>query len=182
MPTQAKIDRVSELQGKLEKCSIAVTTSYSNIGVNEMTDLRRRTRAAGVEFVVIKNTLMHLAADAANKPQIKDIVNGPTAIAFGYDEPVEVAKTLSEYIRTTRSSLAFQGAVIGDGPPLPATDVERLAALPPKPQLVSNLLGQLQAPLYQLLGILNGPARNFGGILQARIRQLESEEAPSPTN
>ena len=114
MPTQGKIDRVSELQSKLEKCSIAVTATYSNIGVNEMTDLRRRTRDAGVEFVVIKNTLMHLAADAANKPQIKEIVNGPTAIAFGYDEPIDVAKTLSEYIRTTRSPLAFQGAVIGD--------------------------------------------------------------------
>ncbi len=177
MPTQGKIDRVNELQSKLEKCSIAVTATYSNIGVNEMTDLRRRARDAGVEFVVIKNTLMHRAADAANKPQIKEIVNGPTAIAFGYDEPIDVAKTLSEYIRTTRSPLAFQGAVIGDGPPLPAADVERLAALPPKPVLVSTLLGQLQAPLYQLLGILNGPLQSFGGILQARIRQIESGEA-----
>ena len=177
MPTQGKIDRVSELQSKLEKCSIAVTTTYSNIAVNEMTDLRRRTRDAGVEFVVIKNTSMHLAADAANKPQIKEIVNGPTAVAFGYDEPIDVAKTLSEYIRTTRSPLTFQGAVIGDGPPLPARDVERLAALPPKPELVSTLLGQLQAPLYQLLGILNGPLQSFGGILQARIRQIESGEA-----
>jgi large subunit ribosomal protein L10 len=177
VPTQGKIDRVNELQSKLEKCSIAVTATYSNIGVNEMTDLRRRTRDAGVEFVVIKNTLMHRAADAANKPQIKEIVNGPTAIAFGYDEPIDVAKTLSEYIRTTRSPLAFQGAVIGDGPPLPAADVERLAALPPKPVLVSTLLGQLQAPLYQLLGILNGPLQSFGGILQARIRQIESGEA-----
>jgi len=177
VPTQGKIDRVNELQSKLEKCSIAVTATYSNIGVNEMTDLRRRAREAGVEFVVIKNTLMHRAADAANKPQIKEIVNGPTAIAFGYDEPIDVAKTLSEYIRTTRSPLAFQGAVIGDGPPLPAADVERLAALPPKPVLVSTLLGQLQAPLYQLLGILNGPLQSFGGILQARIRQIESGEA-----
>jgi len=177
VPTQGKIDRVNELQSKLEKCSIAVTATYSNIGVNDMTDLRRRTRDAGVEFVVIKNTLMHRAADAANKPQIKEIVNGPTAIAFGYDEPIDVAKTLSEYIRTTRSPLAFQGAVIGDGPPLPAADVERLAALPPKPVLVSTLLGQLQAPLYQLLGILNGPLQSFGGILQARIRQIESGEA-----
>jgi len=177
VPTQGKIDRVNELQSKLEKCSIAVTATYSNIGVNEMTDLRRRARDAGVEFVVIKNTLMHRAADAANKPQIKEIVNGPTAIAFGYDEPIDVAKTLSEYIRTTRSPLVFQGAVIGDGPPLPAADVERLAALPPKPVLVSTLLGQLQAPLYQLLGILNGPLQSFGGILQARIRQIESGEA-----
>ena len=60
MPTQAKVDKVSELQEKLERCSIAVTTSFSNIPVNEMTELRRRTRAAGVEFLVIKNTIMSL--------------------------------------------------------------------------------------------------------------------------
>ena len=177
MPTQAKIDRVNELKDKLERCSIAVTATYTNIGVNEMTDLRRRTRAAGVEFVIIKNTLMHLAADAAQVPQLKEIVNGPTAVAFGYDEPVDVAKILSEYIRTTRSPLAFQGALMGDGPVLPAADVERLAALPPRPQLVANLLGQFQAPLYRLLGVLNGPLQGFSGILQARIQQLESQEA-----
>ena len=68
MPTQAKIDRVSELKDKLERCTIAVTATYTNIGVNEMTELRRRTRAAGVEFMVIKNTLLHLAADAAQRP------------------------------------------------------------------------------------------------------------------
>ena len=177
MPTQAKLDRVSELKDKLERCSIAVTATYTNIGVNEMNELRRRTRAAGVEFLIIKNTLMHLAADAAQRPQFKGIVNGPTAVAFGYDEPMDVPRTLSEYIRSTRSALAFQGAVIGDGPALPAADVERLATLPPRAQLVANLLGQFQAPLYRLLGVLNGPLQSFGGILQARIQQLESQEA-----
>ena len=177
MPTQAKIDQVSELKDKLERCSIAVTATYTNIGVNEMTELRRRARAAGVEFLVIKNTLMHLAADAAQRPQLKEIVNGPTAVAFGYDEPVDVARTLNEYIRSTRSALTFQGAVIGDGPALPAADVERLATLPPRAQLVATLLGQFQAPLYRLLGVLNGPLQGFGGILQARIQQLESQEA-----
>ena len=177
MPTQAKIDRVSELKDKLERCSIAVTATYTNIGVNDMTELRRRTRAAGVEFVVIKNTLLHLAADAAHRPQLKGIANGPTAVAFGYDEPVDVARTLSEYIRSTRSALAFQGAVIGDGPALLPAEVERLATLPPRAQMVATLLGQFQAPLYRLLGVLNGPLQGFGGILQARIRQLESQEA-----
>lgn len=177
MPTQAKIDRVGELKDKLERCSIAVTATYTNIAVNEMTELRRRSRAAGVEFVVVKNTLMHLAADAAEKPQLKGIVNGPTAVAFGYDEPVDVAKTLNEYIRSTRSALTFQGAVIGDGPAISASDVERLATLPPRPQLVATLLGQIQSPMYRLLGVLNGPLQSFGGILQARINQLESQEA-----
>ncbi len=175
MPTQTKIDRVGELKEKLERCSIVVTANHTSIPVNEMTELRRRTRAAGVEFVVIKNTLMHLAADAAQRPQVKEIVQGPTAIAFGYDDPVDVAKTLQEYIRATRSTLAIQGAVLADGPALQARDVERLAALPPKPQLVANLLMQFQAPLYRLLAVLNGPLQNLDGLLQARIRQLESE-------
>jgi large subunit ribosomal protein L10 len=175
LPTPAKIDRVDELKGKLERSSIVVTANHTNIPGNEMTELRRRTRAAGVEFMVVKNTLMHLAADAAQRPQVKEIVQGPTAIAFGYDDPVDVARALHDYIRATRSALAIQGAVLADGPALPPRDVERLAALPPKPQLVANLLMQIQAPLYRLLAVLNGPLQNLDGLLQARIRQLESE-------
>ena len=179
MPTQAKIDKVSELKDKLERSSIALATTCTNLNVNELNELRKRTREAGVEFVVIKNTLLHLAADAAAKPQIKEIVQGPTAIAFGYDEPVDVAKTLHEYITSTRSELSIQGAVIGDGPVLPAADVIRLAGLPPKPQLIAQLLGQIQAPIYGLLNILNGPLWNFGGLLQARIQQLEAAGSAS---
>jgi len=175
VPTQAKIDQVSELQEKLEKCSIAVTTTYTNISVNEMTELRRQTRAAGFEFLVIKNTLMSLAADAAQLPQIKEVMEGPTAVAFGYDEPVDVAKILHEYIRTTRSALKIQGAVMGNGPALNTGEVQRLSTLPSKPQLVAQLLGQMQAPIYGLLRVLNGPVSKFGYLLQARISQLEAE-------
>ena len=177
MPTQAKIDKVRELKEKLDKCSIVVTASYSNIPVNEMTELRRRTREAGVEFLVIKNSLMGLAADAAQVPQLKEITQGPTAIALGYDEPVDVARVLHDYIRSTRSALAIQGAVMGGGPVLQKPEVERLATLPPRDQLVAQLLGQLQAPIYGLLSVLSGPLRNFGGLLQARIHQLETEGA-----
>jgi large subunit ribosomal protein L10 len=177
LPTQAKVDKVNELKEKLERCSIAVTTSYTNIRVNEMTELRRRTREAGMEFLVIKNTLMSLAADAAQRPQFKDIMQGPTAVAFGYDDPISVAKTLHDYIRTTRSALTIQGAVMGSGPALPSGEVERLATLPPKDQMVAQLLAQLQSPVYRLLNVLNGPLWNLGGLLQARIRQLEAGEA-----
>ncbi len=179
MPTPAKLDRVAELKEKLERCSIAVTTSYSGLPVNEMTDLRRRLRDSGVELIVIKNTLINLAADEAQQPQLKEIVQGPTAVAFGYDDPADVARALSDYIRTARSSLVIQGAVLGGGASLPAGEVNRLATLPSKPQLVSNLMGQMQAPLQRLLGVLNGPLRSLDGLLQARIQQLESAEASS---
>jgi large subunit ribosomal protein L10 len=176
LPTQAKIDRVKELQEKLERCSIVVTTNYTGIAVNDMTDLRRRLRDVGVEFVVVKNTLIHLAADAAQQPQVKDIIQGPTAIALGYDEPADVAKSINDYIRATRSPLSIQGAVLSGGASLQATDVERLASLPPRPQLVAMLLGQMQAPVQRFASVLNAPLQNLGGLLQARLRQLEAGE------
>ena len=178
MPTQAKIDRVNELKEKLERCTIAVSTNYSGISVNEMVDLRRRMRAAGVEFTVVKNNLMKLACDASHRSQAKEIVDGPTAIAFGYEEPVDVARAISDYIRTTRSTLAIRGAIMGDAT-LPAADVNRLATLPPRAQMVATLLGQLNAPLQRLLAAMNGPLRNLDALLQARIQQLESAETDS---
>ena len=177
MPTQEKIDRVNALKEKLEQCTIALTANYTGIGVNEMVDLRRRMRAADVEFTVVKNTLMYLAADAAQRPQVKDIVQGPTVVAFGYGDPAEVAKAVSEYSRATRSTLAVQGAALQDGMVLPPDQVNRLATLPSKEQLVSSLMGQLQAPVQRLVNVLNGPLQSLDSLLQARIRQLEAAES-----
>ena len=177
MPTQAKIDRVDELKEKLERCSIAVSTNYAGISVNDITDLRRRMRAGGVEFTVVKNNLMKLACDASQMPQAKAIVEGPTAIAFGYDDPTVAPKALADYIRTSRLPLDIQGAVMEGGVMLPPSDVSRLATLPAKPQLVATMLGQMQAPLTQLLGIMNGPIGSLGGLIQARIQQLEEADS-----
>ena len=177
MPTQGKIDRVQSLKDKLERSTITLTADYTGLSVNEMTDLRRRMREAGVEFTVVKNTLMHRASDQAQRPNVKELVQGPTVVALGYEDPLDVAKAVSDYIRSTRSALAIRGAVLGDGPVMSTAEVNRLAALPPKPQLIANLMGQLNAPVQRLLGILNGPLTNLDGLLQARIRQLESQEA-----
>ncbi len=177
MPTPAKIERVAELKDKLERCSIALTAGYAGIPVNAMTDLRRRLRDAGVEFVVVKNTLVNLAAAEAQVSQLREIVTGPTAIAFGYADPVDAARAVNEYIRATRSPLEIHGAILGNGPTLARAEVERLASLPTRPQMLANLLGQIQSPIQRLLGVLNGPLQNLDGLLQARIRQLEAEAA-----
>ena len=176
MPTEAKIQRVDDLKGRLERSSIAVAADYTGVSVNEMTDLRRRMRAAGIDITVVKNTLTYLASEAAGRPQVKEMVQGPTVMAFGYDDPQDVARALSDYIRTTRSTLAIRGAVMGDGPVLPPGDVNRMASLPPKSQVLATLMGQLQSPLQRLLGVLNGPLTSLDALLQARIRQLESGE------
>ena len=181
MPTEEKIQRVDQLKDKLQRSSIAVAANYTGISVNEMTDLRRRMRAAGVDFTVVKNTLTFRAAEDAGRPQLKEIVQGPTVMAFGYDDPQDVARALSDYIRTTRSTLAIRGAVLEDGQVLRPGDVTRLASLPSKPQLVATLLGQFQSPLQRLLAVLNGPLTNLDALLQARIQQLESSESGDKT-
>ena len=187
MPTQQKIDRVQDIKGRLERSSITLTTSYSGISVNQMVELRRAMKAGGVDFTIVKNTLMALAADEAQKPQLKEIVQGPTAIAIGYEDPVEAAKAVADFVRTGGSTLAIIGAVMGDGAPMSPDEVNRLASLPSKPILLAMLLGQMQSPIARLLSVMNGPLEGFGNVLQARVRQLEEaspasepEAAPKP--
>jgi large subunit ribosomal protein L10 len=156
-----------------------MTTRYTGISVNQMTELRRAMKAGGVDFTIVKNTLLHLAADEAQKPQLKEIVDGPTAIALGYDDPVEAAKAMADFIRTGGTTLAIIGAVMGDDAPMSSPEFTRLAALPPKPILLAMLLGQLQSPIARMVTVMNGPLQSMGNLLAARVRQLE-EEGPAP--
>ncbi len=179
MPTQQKVDRVQDIKDRLERSSIAMTASYSGITVNEMIELRRAMRTGGIDFTIVKNTLLNLAATEANKPQIKEIINGPTAVAIAYDDPAAAAKTLSDFVRDGGTSLAILGAVMGDGAPMAAGDVTKLASLPAKPVLLAMLLGQMQTPLARLATVMNGPIQALDNVLQARVRQLE-EAGPAP--
>ena len=175
LPTQAKVDRVTELKEKLENSSIVIAAGFSGMGSNQMVDLRRRMRDGGVEFVVIKNNLLNLAADAADIPQLKDIITGQTGIAFGYQDPVTAAKTVTA-AAVAGGILRINGAVVDRGVPMAASEVSRLAALPPRPVLVAQLLGNMQSPLYGLLSVLSGPLRSLAYLLQARSDQLQQTE------
>ncbi len=173
MPTPEKIDRVAELKEQLERCTITFGADYTRTSVNQMTELRRAMRAGGIDFTVVKNTLMYLAAEEAGRPQVKEIVQGPTAVAFGYDDPAAAAKTLADYARTNANTFSIRGAVMGDGAALGPEGVARLATLPPKPQMLAILLAQMQAPMSRLVGALNGPIQNLDNVLRARMSQLE---------
>ena len=172
MPTQAKVDRVAELREKLENCSIVISTGCTGIGVNQMVNLRRRMREGGVEFIVIKNNLLNLAADGANVPQLKDVVTGQTAIALGYDDAAVIAKAVADAARAD-GTLQINGAVVGSGPAMDTAEVTRLASLPPQPVLVAQLLGNMQGPLYALASVLNGTIAGLAYALQARIDQMQ---------
>ena len=185
MPTDRKIQQVAEIKERLERCSIAVSTNPTGLDANEMNELRSRLRERDVEYRIVKNTLTYIAAEEAAKPQLRDVVNGPTGLALGYDDPRVVAQTLEEFIRATRSSLAIQGALLNTRP-LTTEEVRTLATLPSQEELVSRVLGQMQHPLSRLVGQLQAPIAGLvntlnatigglGNVLQQRIQQLESE-------
>jgi large subunit ribosomal protein L10 len=172
LPTQAKVDRVSVLREKLENSAIVISAGFSGMNSNQMVNLRRRLRDGSVEFVVVKNNLLDLAADAAGLPQLKEIVNGQTGIALGYDDAALAAKTFTD-AANAGGTVTIGGAIVNHGDALPASEVRRLASLPPQPVLVAQLLGSMQSPLYGLLGILSGPVRSLAYLLQARSDQLQ---------
>lgn len=173
MPTQDKISRVAELQDMLERSTITFGADYTRTSVNQMTELRRAMRANGIDFTIVKNTLMYLAAEQAGRPQVKEIVQGPTAVAFGFDDPAAAAKTIADYARANANSFSIRGAVLGDGDPMGPEGVNRLATLPPRPQLIATLLAQMQAPVSRLVGALNGPLQGLDNVLRARMSQME---------
>ena len=175
MPTEKKERQVKELTDKFGRCTIAIAIDYTGQPVNNLTELRQRLQDQGIEYRVVKNTLAYVAADDANRPLIKDIIQGPTGLAFGFNDPVETAKVLTDYIRSTRSSLSIKGAVIDDRK-IDPSELTAISQLPSKSQLVAQLLGQMQAPISMLLGVLNGPLAGLATLAKRRMEQLGSED------
>ncbi len=174
MPTDRKIDQVDEIKKLIEEATVAISTDYTGMNVDEMNDLRRVMREQGITYRIVKNRLTDLAADAAGKPEIKEIVQGPTGVAFGFGDPVAPAKAIADFLRAnTRSTLKVRAGVMGDRP-LSESDVEHLASLPSRDQLIAQLMGQLQGPISGLAYVLNAPINGLATVLQ---RKVEAEGA-----
>lgn len=168
MPTEDKTKSVEQIKERIEGCSIAISADYSGMSVRAMTELRKALRERGVEFRVVKNRLAYLAADAAGKPLIKEIIEGPTGLAFGFDDPLEPARALVDFIRNSRAAIEIRGGVMGERS-LTAAEVTELASLPSREQLIAILLGQLQAPIRGFVYTINAPVAGLARLLQKHI-------------
>lgn len=172
MRLEEKKEVVSELAEKLDRANIAITTSYRGLTVSEMNDLRRKLRQAQIEYRVIKNNLARFAAEQTGREGITSVIEGPTAIAFGYGDVVAPAKTLLDYIRSTKIELSILGGLMGQRV-LSAADVTALASLPSKEVLIAKLLSGMQGSIYGLVNVLNANITGLVGLLNARKQQLE---------
>jgi large subunit ribosomal protein L10 len=172
-----KEQTVSELADKLNRSQLVIVTDYRGLTVAEMSSLRGRLRQAGAEYQVAKNTLTRFAAKQAGRDGLVDDLTGPTAIAFGFDDPAALAKSLQEYLRAARTSpLVVKGGLLGDRR-VTADEIGRIAELPSREVVLGQTLGSVVAPLTSFLGVINAPLQNLIGIIDARIRQLEEAGA-----
>ena len=186
MPTQKKIDEVEQIKQRIERASITIGADFRGLRVQEMEQMRRRMRSDNVEVRVIKNNLLRLAADQAAMPDLMQIVEGPTALVLGYEDPIAAAKAITEYARSAPPTFAIRGAFM-DGQAFTPADLQDLVRLPSKPVMLAQLAGSLQSPLAAFVGLLDSPVRELAtllqsalselpGLLEARARQLETAQ------
>ena len=173
MLREKKVQIVSSLADDLSRSTIIIATNYQGLLAKQMAELRNALAKAGVEYHVVKNTLVYRAADHAGKPQLRDIIEGPVALAFGYDDIVNTAKALNQYIKSAALSLQIRGGLLGDRILLPE-EVVSLANLPSREVLISKLIGQLQAPIGTLHNILNLPLQGLLNVLQNRAQTMSA--------
>lgn len=169
-----KRDFVGSLAAVFAETSMVVVTQNKGLNAAEVTDLRRRMRAAGATFKVTKNRLATLALDGTRFDSLKPLMRGPTALAWSRD-PVAVAKVAVEFAKTN-DKLVLIGGALGTQT-LNASGVQALAELPSLEILRAGLLGMIQTPATRIAGILAAPAGQLARVFGAYATKDEPAEA-----
>jgi large subunit ribosomal protein L10 len=169
MKRTEKEQLVTELREKIRGAKALYYTDFTGLNVKRMTELRRRLRRAGVEYVVIKNTLALRAVNESGL--VGERLRGPTGVVIGRD-PVTAAKVLSDFAREFEQRPAVKGGLL-EGRTIGVAQVKQLAALPPREQMLAELAGGLQSPLAAFAGALNGLLYMFVGVVDALRAQRE---------
>ena len=170
MPSVKNINSVKELSVRLDKAKAIYFTDYLGLDVVSVTKLRKNFVEKDVEFTVAKNTLIKLAAKEVGISGIDEFLEGPTAIAFGYEDPTGPARVIKEFLKDFDKP-SVKGMIF-DGEIFTSDQFDKIANLPSKEQLLSKLVGMLNSPMSKLSSVLNS---SVSGLL-GRLTQLNSKK------
>ena len=168
MPTEAKRRTVDELREQLSRSSTLIVSEYRGLTVKEIAEIRRSLRKQAVTYKVVKNRLMKIAASATRGSALDGLLVGPTAIAFGTDE-AGTAKAVIDAMRPYKQ-VRITGGLLGDRA-IDADGVVRLATLPPREVLLSQIAGAFAAPMATTAGLFDAPLRDIAGLIAALADQ-----------
>ena len=160
---------VSELKTKLEGATALYYTDFTGLNVKRMTDLRRRLRKANVEYVVIKNTLALRAVNESGL--VGERLKGPTGLVVAKDA-VAAAKVITDFAKENDKKLAVKGGVF-EGKSIDSAQITKLASMPSREQMLSELGASMQAPMAMFAGAMNSLLQNFAGVVEALRVQKE---------
>ena len=172
---EQKENEVASLQKKLTSASSVMLVDYRGLTVADANDLRARLRQLGdgsVDYCVAKNTLIRRAANAAGAESLGPYLNGPTALAFAYEEPSALAKALVDYAKENEK-LEIKGGLV-EGEVVDLAEIRKLAQLPSRDELRAMFLRTLRAPTQKLAGTLNALLGHVRNALEERMKQLET--------
>jgi len=169
---QSKEDLVAEFAEKLKVAKAAFLADYRGLDVDQANDLRNKLREVGVEYRVVKNTLLRLAAKDTGSACFDEFLNGPTAIALVNEEPVGPAKALVEFAKKNDAFELKAGML--DGKLLSIAEIQALAELPSRDELLAKMLGSMSAPATNFVGVLAAVPRTFVQVLAAIKDQKEA--------
>lgn len=175
MDRNKKEDVVAKLSEKFEKAKSVVFCEFSGLTVEEANSLRRGCRGVGVDYFVVKNSLIYRALPADVREEVKPFLNRTTSIAIDYEEGVVGPKTMANFSKDHASLVAKVGVM--DGGILTAEQVAALARIPGREELLSKLLGSIQAPATNVLRCVSGVSTKLAGLFRAYQTKLEEGAA-----
>jgi len=174
MNRSEKQQLIDELHKELEQAPNAVLLDFKGLSVPAATEFRKKVRASGSRYRVVKNSLALRAAKGTALERLESKLEGYTGIAYTGDDPVALAKVLVDFAKDN-PALTVKAGVVAGTQMLDAAGVKALSTMPGLPELRAKLLGLLQAPATQLVRLLGAPATQTVRVLKARQDKLEGQ-------
>jgi large subunit ribosomal protein L10 len=172
MKRQEKEKLVTELSDKIKGAKALYYTDFTGLNVKRMTELRRQFRKAGIEYVVIKNTLALRAVNESGL--VGERLRGPTGVVVSKD-PVTAAKLLTDFAKANDSRPAVKGGMF-EGTSIDEAQIKKLASMPSREQMLADLGAGLMSPMAAFVGALNGMMYMMVGALEALRVQREGAQ------
>jgi large subunit ribosomal protein L10 len=171
MPTQRKVEAVSDLTDKLTRTQLTLVADYRGLTVAEITALRNALRKVGAELIVAKNTLTLIAAKQTGHEALESLLSGPTALALAYDDVAKTAKAITDFNRGPKK-LVVRGGMLGTSV-ITGDVLEQVSSVPSREQVLAQIVGGIASPVAGVVGVINAAITNVLYVLQARIDQIE---------
>lgn len=166
---QQKAEAVAEFVENIGQATNAFIISFKGITVPQVTELRKQVRDAGSNYVVVKNTLALIGVKDSPLTALKDQFTGETAVAYNRTDAVALAKVLTKFAKDV-PTVQFKGAMLA-GQILPADEIQNIANLPSREELIAKLLFLMQHPIRGLATVLSGTLRNFAVVVDQIAKQ-----------